>query len=363
MINGLVKLFDVPGTVVSAEHYGAGHINDTYRIATIAEGERRIDYILQRINHHIFRDVEGLMNNIVGVTEYIVKALEAAGEDSSRAMRVIRAKDTGLPYVRSAEGNYYRMYNFIPDAVSIETTATPHQFCLSGAGFGRFQKLLDGYDATKLTESIPFFHDTTVRLKNLERAVEDDVAGRRKDVAPEIDFFLSRAAYADRIVSKLKSGVIPYRVTHNDTKLNNVLIDMVEDRAVTVVDLDTVMPGSIVYDFGDSIRSGANLGAEDEKDLGKVAFSIDLFEAFCKGFLGEVGKKLVPAEIEEMAFGAILMTYECGMRFLTDHLNGDTYFKIHREGHNLDRARTQIKMVKDMEGALDRMNAIVRKYC
>lgn len=345
------------GTLTDCIPYGAGHINDTF-LVTANDGTQ---YILQRINHHIFRDVEGLMNNIVGVTEFIAKKKLAFGKDPASVLRVISAADG--KYYTPFEGNYFRLYNFIDKAVSINTVATPHQFYLSGIGFGQFQKYLDGYPAESLTESIPLFHNTRSRFENLRKAVKEDKAGRAKSVQKEIDFFFARESYADRILKLLEEKKIPLRVTHNDTKLNNVLIDLESDKPVAVIDLDTVMPGSILYDFGDSIRSGANTGEEDERDLRKVSFSLELFRSFATGFLGEVKERLTETEKEQMAFGAVLMTFECGMRFLTDHLEGDTYFKIHRENHNLDRARTQIKMVTDMEKYLDEMNAVVYEVC
>ncbi|NLT18773.1 MAG: phosphotransferase, partial [Clostridiales bacterium] len=204
------------------------------------------------------------------------------------------------------------------------------------------------------------FHNTRVRYENFLKAIEENKAGRRESVGDEIRFFMERKEYCGKIVDMLSNGQMPLRVTHNDTKLNNVLINIEEMKASTVIDLDTVMPGSIVYDFGDSIRSGANTGAEDEKDLDKVRFSLELFESYVKGFLKEVGERLTESEKENLAFGAIIMTYECGMRFLTDHLNGDVYFRIHRENHNLDRARTQMKMVTEMEGQFERMKEIVK---
>lgn len=223
--------------------------------------------------------------------------------------------------------------------------------------------MLDGFNADKLHETIKDFHNTRVRYDNFLKAIEENRAGRRESVAEEIRFFVERKEYCGKIVDMLGNGEMPIRVTHNDTKLNNVLINIEEMKASTVIDLDTVMPGSIVYDFGDSIRSGANTGAEDEKELEKVSFSLELFESYVKGFLKEVGERLTESEKENLAFGAILMTYECGMRFLTDHLNGDLYFKIHRENHNLDRAKTQMKMVTEMEGLLGRMKEIVKGNC
>lgn len=317
---------------------------------------------MQRINHNVFKDVNGLMENIVRVTGHIYERLKRDGGDVEHALRVIKTRD-GKDFFQDEESNYYRLYNFIEGAVSIERRATPEEFRLSAEGFGRFQKMLDGFNADKLHETIKDFHNTRVRYDNFLKAIEENRAGRRESVAEEIRFFVERKEYCGKIVDMLGNGEMPIRVTHNDTKLNNVLINIEEMKASTVIDLDTVMPGSIVYDFGDSIRSGANTGAEDEKELEKVSFSLELFESYVKGFLKEVGERLTESEKENLAFGAILMTYECGMRFLTDHLNGDLYFKIHRENHNLDRAKTQMKMVTEMEGLLGRMKEIVKGNC
>jgi hypothetical protein len=352
----IINSFRIEGSAVFCERYGKGHINDTYLAAT----DTGLRYILQRINHRIFKDVPALMNNIVGVTLYILRRLQLSGSPTDRALRVIPTRN-GENFL-FAEGNYYRMYNFIEDAVSIEIPSHPHLMYLSGKGYGNFQKLLDGYPAEALKESIPDFHNTEKRLEKFVAALEKDIVGRASLVKEEVQFYLSRSAYASRIQNRIRAGEIPLRVTHNDTKLNNVLIDVSKDTAAAVIDLDTVMPGSIVYDFGDCIRSGANAGAEDEKDLSKVSFSVGMFSAFAEGFLEEVGAVLTEAEIEEMAFGAILMTYECGMRFLTDYLEGDIYFKTCRDGHNLDRTRTQIKMVREMENRLSELNGIVRNY-
>lgn len=352
----VLNSFDITGEPTLCQRYGCGHINDTY-LAVTDTGHK---YILQRINHNIFEDVDGLMRNIVGVTRYIMAKLKQQGKPTDQALYVITTKD-GKDY-NFIEDNYYRVYNFIEDAISIEIPSNPHLMYLSGKGYGNFQNLLDGYPASSLTEAIPNFHNTQDRMQKFKAAIQADTCGRADSVRHEIDFYLAREDYCARITNLIKSGDIPLRVTHNDTKLNNVLIDLANDTAATVIDLDTVMPGSIAYDFGDGIRSGTNTGAEDEKDLSKVGFSIQMFEGFAEGFLEEVGGVLTAAEVDNLAFGGILMTYECGMRFLTDYLDGDKYFRVHREGHNLDRTRTQIKMVTDMEQNIDDMNKIVREY-
>jgi len=355
-LKGIISAFGIEDEV-TAERYGGGHINDTYKVTVTGKDEY---YVLQRINDKVFPDVEGLMNNIVLVTGYIREKIRAGGGDAERTLRVLPSKD-GRPYIKTAEG-YFRLYNFIRGAISVESSPTERQFYNSGVGYGRFQKYLDGFDASLLVEPIKDFHNTEDRYKKFLKAIENDAAGRLREVLPEVEFYRSREKYASVALELIRKGEIPLRVTHNDTKLNNMLLDVKSGSAVTAIDLDTVMPGSVIYDFGDSIRSGAGEGDEDERDLSKVRFSIRHFAAFSEGFLGEVKDVLTPAEKENTAFGGILMTYECGMRFLTDHLNGDVYFKVHREGHNLDRARTQMKLVSDMERELDAMREIVRKY-
>ena len=341
---------------VSVEAYGNGHINDTY----IADSEPR--YILQRINHAIFKNPEQVMSNIVGVTEFLRKKIIADGGDVNRETLTVIKTKKGENYYKSEDGNYYRMYNFIERSASFEQVERPEQFYESARAFGKFQKMLADYPANELYETIPFFHDTVKRFADFKKAVEDDIAGRKHLVQKEIDFVLAREADSHVVVDAIAEGSVPLRVTHNDTKLNNVLFDAATGKGLCVIDLDTVMPGSLLYDYGDSLRFGASTGAEDEVDLDKISFDLELFEAYTKGFVEEVGDTLTPKEIELLPFSAKLLTYECGMRFLGDYLNGDTYFKIHRENHNLDRARTQFKLVADIETKLDAMKEIVKKY-
>ena len=341
---------------VSVEAYGNGHINDTY----IADSEPR--YILQRINHAIFKNPEQVMSNIVGVTEFLRKKIIAEGGDVNRETLAVIKTKKGENYYKSEDGNYYRMYNFIERSASFEQVERPEQFYESARAFGKFQKMLADYPANELYETIPFFHDTVKRFADFKKAVEDDIAGRKHLVQKEIDFVLAREADSHVVVDAIAEGSVPLRVTHNDTKLNNVLFDAATGKGLCVIDLDTVMPGSLLYDYGDSLRFGASTGAEDEVDLDKISFDLELFEAYTKGFVEEVGDTLTPKEIELLPFSAKLLTYECGMRFLGDYLNGDTYFKIHRENHNLDRARTQFKLVADIETKLDAMKEIVKKY-
>ena len=263
---------------------------------------------------------------------------------------------------RDEDGEYWRIYYFIPDTFCYEQADTPELFAASGFAFGNFQRLLADYPADTLHETIKGFHDTRARFQVFKDAVARDVCGRAASVQKEIDFVLAREDVANVFGELLDNGEIPLRVTHNDTKLNNIMIDNFTGKGICVIDLDTVMPGLAMHDFGDSIRFGASTAAEDEKDLSKVSCSMELFELYVKGFLEGCGGKLTQKEVELLPMGAKVMTYECGMRFLTDYLEGDHYFKIHREGHNLDRCRTQFKLVEDMEAKWDTMQAIVRKY-
>ncbi len=351
----VANFFEVENEIISAERYGCGHINDTYKVTSVSKS-----YILQRINHLVFKNVQGLMQNIVGVTAHIKKSMQEANLDTTDALTVIYSKE-GKSFVEY-EGNFYRLYNFVLGGISIETAPTKEQFMASAKGYGRFQKLLDGYPVETIIDSIANFHNTVQRFVNLENAIKEDKSNRLCHVMEEVDWFYRRKKYCSAVLDLIDCGEIPLRVTHNDTKLNNVLINVETMEPVTVIDLDTVMAGSLLYDFGDSIRSGANTGAEDEKDLNKVDFSLELFEAYAKAFLGEVGDRLTEGEKENLAFGAILMTFECGMRFLTDYIDGDTYFKTKYADHNLVRCHTQMKLVERMEEHFEEMDAIVQKY-
>jgi hypothetical protein len=303
------------------------------------------------------------MQNIRLVTEFNrAKILASGGNPDREALSLVYTNDDKTYYFDSVSGGYFRVYIFIADAISYQTVEKPELFYKSAIAFGEFANLLAEFDATKLFEVIPDFHNTVKRFNDFTRSVEKDVVNRASQVKKEIEFVVERKGYCDRIVSLLKSGEMPTRVTHNDTKLNNVMLDSVTGDPVAVIDLDTIMPGSICYDFGDSIRFGCKTALEDEKDLSKVNFEIGLFEQYVKGYILAVGKMLTDIEKKNLAFGAILMTYECGMRFLADYLDGDIYFNVKREGHNLDRARTQFKLVEDMEKLLSQMEKIVDKY-
>ena len=356
------KRFALEGEPVDAKPYGCGHINDTYCVCCRREGNPQRRYILQRVNKNVFANVPELMDNMIHVTAFLKERVLAEGGDPDReCLQLVPTKDGAL-YLQDEEGQYWRCFVFIENAVTFQTVGKPEHFYYSACAFGKFQRLLAAYPAETLHEVIPHFHDTADRYKNFEKAVAENASGRAADVEPEIAFVRAREADTHRLVDLLAAGELPLRVTHNDTKLNNVMLDDVTGRPVAVIDLDTVMPGLSLYDFGDSIRFGANPAAEDEQDLSKVYCDLNLFEEYTKGFLEECGDMLTAREIELLPFAAKIMTFECGIRFLTDHIAGDTYFKIHREGHTLDRCRTQFKLVADMEAKMEQMKAIVAKY-
>ncbi len=357
--DNILDKFLIDGELISCEPYGFGHINRTY-LAIYNQNGKQKRYIVQQINSKLFDPVEHLMSNIELVTEFARKKIKAEGGDPDReSLTIIRTKDNKTFYKKDEE-SYFRVYIFIENTVVLQTVTNDKDFYYSAIAFGNFTKLLAECDASKLYEILPNFHNTVVRFENFKKALNADIMGRAKDCKEEIDFIMSREHYYSKIVDKIASGEIPLRVTHNDTKLNNVLLDDKTGEPVAVIDLDTIMPGSLCYDFGDSIRFGCNPASEDEKDLSKVNFRFDLYKIYLQGYLEAVGDGITKAEKDNLALGAIMMTIECGMRFLADHLEGDTYFKTAFPGHNLDRCRTQLKLVADMEAIFDEMNALVK---
>ncbi len=358
----LVKRFAILGEPIEDRVSTSGHINKTHILVTKDEEGVCYRYVLQRINTDIFTRPVELMENVARVTAYLRKVIAENGGDPEReTMTLIPALD-GKNYVVDEEGGYWRVYLYVPNTVSYDMAETPEMFENAGYAFGKFQYRLKDYPAAELAETIPHFHDTESRYRDFLRAVEENRSGRRDQVEEEIRFVMDRAEKCSYITSRLASGEIPVRVTHNDTKLNNVLIDKDSGEALCVIDLDTVMPGSALYDFGDGIRFGASSAVEDERDLDKVFIRLDMYESYVKGFLRGCDRSLTEAELDALPMGAYIITLETGMRFLGDHLNGDTYFAIHREGHNLDRARTQLKLAADMEDKMDEMRRIVEKY-
>ena len=345
---GIASHFALEGAVTGIEPYGDGHINTTYLVTT--DGPR---YILQQMNTSIFPDTVNLMRNV----ELVTSTLKAQGKETLD----IVPTTSGATWAE-IDGGAWRVYKFIEHTVSYNLVPNPDVFREAGSAFGDFQNFLSEFDASQLTETIAHFHDTPHRFEDFKAALAADKLGRAAACQPEIDFYLSHADQYAVVMDGLRDGSIPLRVTHNDTKLNNILIDKDTGEGICVIDLDTVMPGLSINDFGDSIRFGANHSAEDERDLSKVNFDLPLFDIYTKGFLEGAAGTLTDAEKEYLPWGAKLMTLECGIRFLTDYLEGDTYFKIHRDGQNLDRCRTQFKLVRDMEARWDEMAAVVKKY-
>lgn len=355
----IAKQFRLSGDMVKIEPYGNGHINDTFLLSMNQEGKEK-HYILQRMNKDIFKNSDELMENIVHVTSFLKDKIEKQGGDPEReTLQVILTRD-GRTYYKEDGGDGWRVYPFIRDTISYDAGGR-EELNKSGIAFGNFQYLLSDFPAKELHETIPNFHNTVNRFANFKKALEEDMMGRAKEVEPEVQFILDREADCHFFGNLLEKGEVPLRVTHNDTKLNNVLFDKDTGKAICVIDLDTVMPGFAAHDFGDTIRFGASTAAEDEKDLQKVSCDMELFEAYFDGFMEGCRGSLTKREVETLPMGAKIMTFECGMRFLTDYLEGDTYFKTHYEGQNLDRTRTQLKLVKDMEDKWEIMEKIVNK--
>jgi len=346
MVNVLSQ-FQLDAPVISCERYGCGHINQTYLVVT--ESGRR--YILQKINDSIFKDVPGLMGNIAAVTGY----LRTQESDPRRVLTLVPTVD-GDAYLVS--DGYWRVYDFVEDSLCLQAPETAEDFYQSAVAFGQFQQQLKDFPAATLCEVIPNFHNTADRFRIFKEVLAKDVMGRAASVQNEIDFALAREAEASTLVNLLAEGKLPLRVTHNDTKLNNVMLDAATRTPLCVIDLDTVMPGLAAYDFGDSIRFGAATAAEDETDLSKMEMNLELFRMYTRGFV-QACPGLTEMELAMLPMGAKLMTLECGVRFLTDYLDGDHYFATHRPGHNLDRCRTQFKLVADMESKWEQMAAIV----
>lgn len=338
------KAFALDGEIVSIEPYGEGHINVTMLVTTTKKR-----YIMQKMNTKVFTDPDSLMENICGVTQH----LSSKGIET---LNVVPTKD-GQPFLKADA--CYRVYDFIENTVTYQTVTDREIFKNSGAAFGEFQNYLAEFDASKLTETIKRFHDTPKRFADFKAALQADTFDRAKECQEEIAFILSHENTYGVAMAGLKDGSLPLRVTHNDTKLNNILMDAESGKARAVIDLDTIMPGSMLFDFGDSIRFGASTAAEDEKDLEKVHFDISLFKAYAEGYCAAVKDSITDREAELLPYGAYLMTIECGMRFLTDYLSGDTYFATKYPGHNLVRCRTQIRLASEMEAQETEMKKII----
>ena len=357
-LRAISALFQMRADFVEAHPFGSGHINDTY-CAWYDQAGSRIRYIHQRINHHVFKNPVQVMENVARVTSHALTRLLADGhpEAHRRTLTCIPALD-GKPYAFDAEGNLWRTYPFIERTRGYDEIECDEQAYQAARTFGAFQKLTANLPGERLHETIAGFHDTPRRLAALETAIETDTAGRAATVQAEIAFVHARATDCPRITDLIASGTIPERVTHNDTKLNNVLLDIATAEGVCVIDLDTTMPGSALYDFGDMVRTAAPTTREDEPDLKQIGIRLDRFEALVKGYLS-AATFLNDAELSLLAFSGKLITLECGIRFLTDYLDGDTYFKTNRPGHNLDRCRNQFAFVAVLEKNMAAMEEIV----
>jgi len=349
----IARAFEIPGEFLSAEPTGSGHINDSYRV-TFQLDAQPAHYLLQRINHRIFTDPAALMRNIQRVTAHLAQKLAAEPDRQRRTLTLIPTRDARAWHT-DLHGNHWRVYRFIERARSFDIVQTPAQAYQAAHAFGRFQCLLADLPAPRLDEIIPGFHHTPQRFAAFQYAIAADIANRARLARPEIDFALARGA----IAGILLDAHLPERVTHNDTKLNNVLLDDPTGEAICVIDLDTVMPGLAPFDFGDMVRTATSPAAEDELDLAKVTMQWPMFDALLRGYLASAGGFLTPAERGHLVAAARLIPFENGLRFLTDYLAGDTYYKVHRPAHNLDRCRTQFKLVASIEQQEDAMHRLV----
>jgi len=355
--------FDFIGSFKKVVPYGDGHINDTYKVTYDIDG-KDINYILQRVNHIVFKNVEGLMDNIERVTTHLSNVIvEEDSENGYEILTLIKTiKDNGS-YHKDDMGNCWRAYVFVEDATGHTFAEDTSMLYEAGKAFGKFQSLLSDFPASTLHETIKDFHNTPQRYKNLQRSINANVVNRKDRCVDEIEFAENRTELVRIITDALKDRDVPLRVTHNDTKINNVLLDNKTGIGRCVIDLDTVMPGSALYDFGDAIRSCGSTLTEDSENLDEMKVDYERFSAYASGFIENFGNSLTDREIELLPMSAVIMTFECGMRFLTDYLDGDKYFKVHKNGHNLIRARNQFRFVMEMEKNLDKLNDIVRKYC
>lgn len=356
-INNLISEFRIDTEIASVKPFGSGHINDTYRI--INKDPNGHDYLLQRVNHNVFKDVSLLMNNIVSVTDHLKEKLSHLSNGSlEKAVLTVIGTKTGQPYFEDVNGNCWRMFYFLKGTKSYDMVTNEKQAFEGGKAFGLFQALLADLDTSLIKDTIPNFHNIEYRLDNLQKSIEADKSNRARDVSTEIDFILQRSNTMSEILRLGKSGKLPSRIVHNDTKFNNVLLDE-DDHMQCVIDLDTVMPGYVAYDFGDSIRTIINTATEDEADISLIDLNIPLFEAYTKGYLQESVGFLTKEEVDSLIKGALLLPFIQAVRFLTDYLDGDVYFKTNLPQHNLQRTRAQLALVKKLEENQDRLNQII----
>ena len=353
----IAQKFKIIGNPIDAKEFGSGHINDTYRIFT--DNDNESDYLLQRINHHVFKNVDILMNNIQVVTEHLRSKLKNSGSQQAEkeVLTIIPTLDDRL-YFQDDEGNYWRTLILIDNTKSYDIVESESQAREGGRAFGEFQSHLADLDSSKIDYTIPNFCNIQYRMANFHKALANDVVFRKADVSEEIDYILQREDKMNAIIHMAERGELPLRITHNDTKFNNVLLDET-DKAKCVVDLDTVMPGYVAYDFGDAIRTIINRAAEDEADLSKVTLNIPLFKAYTEGYLETANQFLTEKEIESLLEGALLFPFMQAVRFFTDYLEGDNYYKIQHEHHNLQRTRAQLKLAFEVESHQEELKNII----
>jgi thiamine kinase-like enzyme len=353
----IIAQFSIEADSFGIKPFGSGHINDTYRVTTPANGE---DYLLQKINGHVFKDVNGLMNNMLYVTNHLKQKTAAFGGDADKEVLTLIPCNNGLYYCRDNNGSYWRMATFLHNTKSYDVVTTGNQAYQGGMAFGRFQYLLCDMSADMLVDTIPNFLNIEFRLQELNKAIQNDAAGRLNIVSTELDFLLSRADSMKGLLQWGRAGILPLRITHNDTKFNNILLDE-QDNIQCVIDLDTVMPGYVAYDFGDAIRSIINTAAEDEANLGAIQLNIPFFEEFTKGYLSQTICFLSEQELRSLIKGVLLLPYMQAVRFVTDYLNGDTYYKTQFEGHNLQRTLAQMQLLKMLELNESKLTSIIQQ--
>jgi len=359
-IKSILPKFQFKGRFASAEELHSGNINSTYHL-TYRDGDQVNHYTLQMINAYVFKDPASVMRNIELVTDHLRNSIVGEGHSPQRRVLDLIPMVNGETLHIDRIGNYWRAYHYINEATAYDAVKKPEHFYEAGRAFGEFQKRLFNFPAETLTETIPNFHNTPKRFFTFVHAVDQDLAGRVGEIEDEIEFFFERRKMMGEIAKRLSNGTLPVRVTHNDTKINNVMIDDKTDKSICVIDLDTVMPGSSLYDFGDAIRFGASTAAEDEPDLNKITLDFDLYELFTKGFLSETNGFLERSELELLPLGVKVITCELAMRFLTDYIDGDLYFKVTGPDHNLTRARAQMKLLTELEKNEEKMQAVILK--
>lgn len=358
----LVSKFNVKGAFEGFEYFSSGHINTTALIK-VKSGEIVKNYVLQKINKNVFKKPEDVMTNISSVTNFIKAKLEKKGVNFSRKVLNFLQSDNNEYFVVDDSGDYWRMYEYVESSITFDETDNLKVLEQTGRAFGEFQQLLDGYPIDQLKIIIPHFHNTINRYKIFKETLLKNPQNRAEEVMPEILAYLNLEELATKMYKMQQAGILKLRVTHNDTKCNNVLFDENSGKYLCVIDLDTIMPGLVCFDFGDAVRFAGNSSAEDETDLNKIYLDFDKFEALAKGFISRANHSLTKEEKETLALGAITMTVECGLRFLTDYIDGDNYFKISYPTHNLDRARCQLKLAQDMVKNYEKMQTIINKYC